>query len=106
MTEYIYAAYINTGWDRPDRIELHRLAVVKRTKAQVWVDAHKSTRYRSRLDANHDSDLNLGTTPEEAMGELRARLNKERDAIQDSLAKKVAHIRLAGVMPEITEAQP
>ena len=107
MTEYIYGAYIDFGYgSRPDRIVLGRITVVKRTDKQVWVGRVRATGYSTRLDANHGGDLNLGVTPEEAMGKLRDRLNKERDAIQGRLAEKVAQIRLAGVMPEITEETP
>lgn len=53
-----------------------------------------------------DSDLNLGTTPEDAMEKLRDRLRGRRDAALKHLQSLRDQLELAENMPEIKDVKP
>lgn len=85
--------------DRPDRIELYRVPVLRRSAAFLLVRRHKATGYHVRLDPGTGRDLNLGATPEEAIGTLRQRLGDDLARLRESARQVEARIQLAAAAP-------
>lgn len=100
-SEYIYSAVYEHSYrpGKPDRIELYRVPVIRRSPAFLLVRRHKATGYHVRLDPGTGRDLNLGATPEEAIGALRQRLGDELARLRENARQVEARIQLAAAAP-------